>query len=213
MRSEIEVAQCLHPHRPWQVAPERGGHTHDVAVGRREHRDARRDRQAMNSHSRVGAGVATVVLALGVAACAAAPAPVPSAPGPIISPSTGSLGGATDDGYQAGSGGTMGRPSTTTTAPPHTGEVAGEWLDPADVSTLQSAVDQGGQPWRLDPQMTALAFTRERLGWMMPLTWRSTPDTVLVVDGTGGAVSLHVTQPVRTGSTGIWTVSGGSWVR
>ncbi len=167
----------------------------------------------MNNLSRVGAGVATVVLALGVAACAAAPAPVPASPSPATSPSTGSRGVASDDGYRGGSGGMAAGPATTDSALPRTGPVAGEGLDPAAVTALQSAVDHGVQPWRLDPQATALAFTRARLGWMMPLPWRSAPNTVLVDDGAGGAVSLDLVQPDRTGATGIWTVTAGSWVR
>ncbi len=165
----------------------------------------------MNNLSRVGAGLAVAVLALGVGACGAAPAPVPSSPGPMSSPSTGSRGGATDDGYRGGSGGTMGGPAASALL--RTGPVAGEGLDSAAVTALQGAVDQGAQPWRLDPQMTALAFVRSRLGWTTPLAWRSAPNAMLVDDGPGGAVSLALAQPARTGPTGIWTVTAGSWVR
>ena len=135
-------------------------------------------------------------------------------PGPMMG-SAQSTPGDVDDGYggPGGPGGMMGGYPSTAPAVPHSGPVAGEELDPAAVTALQTAVDQGAQPWRLDPQMVALAFARSRFGWMMPRTQRVAADTVTVDAGAGGAISLHLAQPGRTGADGIWAVTGGTWMR
>jgi hypothetical protein len=162
----------------------------------------------MSAAARLGAALAAVGLAVGLVACGAPPPAVPAMPGPMM----GATGDA-DDGY-GGPGGMMDdRATTPAAALPHTGSFAGEGLDPARVLTLQSAVDQGAQPWRLEPGTTALAFARARFGWMMPRATTTAPDTVLVDDGAGGEVSLHLVQPGRTGTTGIWMVAEGTWVR
>lgn len=158
------------------------------------------------------------MLALAAAGCVTvstpastpAPAPSPASSHPMMGQG-GSASGEADDGY-GGPGGMMGG-TATPTAVPHSGTVAGEALAPADVVALQRAVDRGTQPWRLDPQMTAVAFTRARFGWMMPRPERTAADTVLVDDGAGGAVSLRLVQPGRTGADGVWTVAGGTWLR
>lgn len=158
-----------------------------------------------------GAGLAIALLALVTSACGTAPATVPAPQYPMMSgtavPPSGN-----DDGYGMPGGMMGGRPPSTAAAP-HTGEVAGEGLDPAAIATVQTAVDRGAQPWRLDPQLTALAFARGHLGWMMPHAQDGEPGAVVVDDGPGGAIVLHLTQPGRTGTTGIWTVTGGTWVR
>jgi hypothetical protein len=129
-------------------------------------------------------------------------------PGTSVTPGPG---GDAGDGYGA-PGGMMGHP-TTATSVSHTGPIAGEGLDAAAVATLQAAVDQGAQPWRLDPEMVALAFVRGRFSWMMPRVERGAATTVVVDDGGGGALSLALAQPVRTGPGGIWEVTEGTWVR
>ena len=166
---------------------------------------------------RLAPAVLAGALALGAAGCTTTVAAPPSMP--MMSPGPTTSAPAVDDGDRDGDGtgmpgGMMGT-GTASAAPatPHTGAVAGEGLDATAVATLQSAVDQGSQPWRLDPQMTAVAFTRARFGWMMPRTARTAADTVVVDDGRGGSVSLHVVQPARTGTGGIWTVAGGTWLR
>lgn len=160
-------------------------------------------------------GLAATALVLAVAAaCGGTPpvaAPGPPGPGPMMQPRTESSTGDLD--RDTDRDGMMGGRWTTTAAVPHSGALPGEQLDPAAVATLQAAVDQGSQPWRLDPELVALAFVRGHLGWMMPRPQRTAPDTVLVDDGPGGAVALRVVQPGRTGTTGVWTVAGGTWVR
>ena len=160
----------------------------------------------------VRCGTAVVaLLAIVTAACGTTPMAVPGPQHPMMSATATPPSGDADDGYRM-PGGMMGGPPTPTTEP-HTGEVAGERLDPAAIAGLQSAVDRGAQPWRLDPKLTALAFVQGHLGWMMPRTEDSGPGTLLVDDGAGGAISLHLVQPGRTGTTGIWTVTEGTWVR
>lgn len=166
----------------------------------------------MRAVARLGLVVGSVALVLGPAACGAGT--VPTMPGPMMRPSgsaTVTSGGDSAD-RDGAPGGMMGR-LTTTTAVPHSGPIAGEGLDAAGVSSLQAAVDQGAQPWRLLPEMTALAFVRERFGWMMPRVEGNGPTRMLVDDGVGGAASLTIAQPGRTGTDGIWMVTGGTWLR
>ncbi|MCD2195270.1 hypothetical protein LQ327_18025 [Actinomycetospora endophytica] len=163
----------------------------------------------MSIAARMAAGVTVVLLALGSVACGGDPAPVPMMPGPMMTPSSEPPAGDAGDGY----GGMMAGSRTATTDVRHTGPVAGEALDAGAIAALQGAVDQGAQPWRLDPEMTAVAFVRGRFGWMMPRPQRVGPDTVMVDDGAGGAVGLHLEQLGRTGPDGVWTVAGGAWLR
>jgi hypothetical protein len=164
--------------------------------------------------ARAGLATVAVVLALGASGCvtvstpASAPATAPSRP---MMGQGGTASGDADDGY-GDPGGMMGG-TTAAPAVPHSGPVAGEALTPAAVLTLQREVDHGAQPWRLDPQMTAVGFTRARFAWMMPRTERTATDTVVVDDGAGGTVSLRLVQPGRTGPDGVWTVAGGTWLR
>jgi hypothetical protein len=155
---------------------------------------------------RLGTALAAVGLAIGLAACGA----TSPAPGPMMG-ATGSSDD-TDDGYGMPGGMMSGRPPSPASAP-HTGPIVGEGLDPASATALQAAVDRGVQPWRYEPDLTALAFVRGRLGWMMPRARVTAPDTVLVDDRAGGEVSLHLVQPARTGTSGVWTVTGGTWLR
>jgi hypothetical protein len=156
--------------------------------------------------ARAGGVAAGIVVVVGLAGCGT-PATDPS-PGPMMT--TGTSVPADADEVSGMPGGMMDR---STTAVPPGGTIAGEGLDPGGVAELQAAVDQGAQPWRLDPGMTALAFVQGRLGRMMPRVERSGAGTVVVADGAGGAVSLTLVQPGRTGAGGIWEVTGGTWLR
>jgi hypothetical protein len=160
------------------------------------------------SLARLAPAVLAGALALGAGACADAVTPVP----PMTSPPSTTTGAMGDGGGSGMPGGMMGD-RTATPATSHTGPVAGEDLDPTAAASLQAAVDQGSQPWRLDPQMTAVAFARARFGWMMARPLRTAPDTVVLDGGRGGEVSVHVVRPARTGTGGIWTITGGTWMR
>jgi hypothetical protein len=168
----------------------------------------------MSAGTRAGLAAVAIVLALGAAGCVSVSTPAPAsttAPSRPMMGQGGTASGDADDGY-GGPGGMMGGTATATAAP-HSGPVAGETLTPAALGTLQREVDHGAQPWRLDPQMTAVAFTRARFAWMMPRTERTAADTVVVDDGAGGTVSLRMVQPGRTGPDGVWTVAEGTWLR
>ncbi|MCW0216356.1 MAG: hypothetical protein OJJ54_23650 [Pseudonocardia sp.] len=79
--------------------------------------------------------------------------------------------------------------------------------DAAAARQLQADVDGGSQPWLLDPQEVALSYTSSVYGWTSPETTPAGPGTVQVRDGQGGRATVHLVQPVRAGSGGIWVVS------
>jgi len=89
--------------------------------------------------------------------------------------------------------------------------VAGEGLTPDQEAELQQAVDQGHQPWRLDPAAVAQSFAAARFGWAGATAAPTDADTVEVTDLASGAkASLEEAQPVRQGAGGIWVVVSGT---
>lgn len=91
------------------------------------------------------------------------------------------------------------------------GEVA---LDMDELRQLQASVDQGHQPWRLDPLEVA-RDEGEELGFdpaqdtfdLLPLPDPATGQAqVLVIHGEHFYV-IHLTQPVRVGTDGIWAIT------
>jgi len=110
----------------------------------------------------------------------------------------------------------------TPTAPPspaqtppggevYVGEVA---LNMDELRQLQASVDQGHQPWRLDPLEVA-RDEGEELGFdpaqdtfdLLPLPDPATGQAqVLVIHGEHFYV-IHLTQPVRVGTDGIWAIT------
>lgn len=77
-----------------------------------------------------------------------------------------------------------------------------------EADTTQAQVDQGHQPWLLDPAMVASAYSTAGLGWddatvvMLRTGWYEVTDRA-----TGAAADLALEQPVRTGEGGIWAVT------
>lgn len=112
-------------------------------------------------------------------------------------------------------------PADSTVPPPSTppatqlvsGSVTLLWpvTDAAAVAPLQARVDQGAQPWLLDPVETAVSFADAAYGWRAPRPGRvdggPAGSTVTVTDGDGGRLTVTLVQPGRTGPTGIWTVT------
>ncbi|EME59150.1 acyl transferase [Rhodococcus ruber BKS 20-38] len=96
------------------------------------------------------------------------------------------------------------------TAPPTEASFPGENLTPEEAGKLQRAVDEGSQPWRLDPSLVAQAFVADRFGWSDTEARMADPHTVEVTDRADGSiVVLQLRQPVREGADGIWVVTDG----
>jgi hypothetical protein len=104
--------------------------------------------------------------------------------------------------------------TTASTAPvttASTGPFPGIW----DVRTwdqagkVQRAVDDGHQPWRLDPAAVVAGYARGALGISKPAV-RGGGETIFAVASPDGEIVGHVkvTQPVRQGPRGIWVVTG-----
>ncbi|WP_416061949.1 acyl transferase [Rhodococcus indonesiensis] len=97
-----------------------------------------------------------------------------------------------------------------TTPPPTEASFPGENLTPEEAGELQRAVDEGSQPWRLDPSLVAQAFVADRFGWSDTEARMADPHTVEVTDRADGSiVVLQLRQPVREGADGIWVVTDG----
>ncbi|MEZ7236263.1 acyl transferase [Rhodococcus sp. GXMU-t2271] len=97
-----------------------------------------------------------------------------------------------------------------TTPPPTEASFPGENLTPEEAGELQRAVDEGSQPWRLDPSLVAQAFVADRFGWSDTEARTADPHTVEVTDRADGSiVVLQLRQPVREGADGIWVVTDG----
>ena len=109
---------------------------------------------------------------------------------------------------ETGSGtGTTGAVATTADG----SAVGGENLTPGQLAELQQAVDQGHQPWRVEPAAVAQAFAAARFGWSAATATPTDGHTVEVTDPASGAkATLQLQQPVRTGAGGIWVVAGGT---
>lgn len=88
---------------------------------------------------------------------------------------------------------------------------SGEGLTPRQAADLQTAVDSGHQPWRLDQVQVAKSFVQARFGWTTVQTSMGAPMVVFVTDSDGAKVSLHLTQPATQGDHGIWVVDSGVW--
>ncbi|MFJ4655518.1 acyl transferase [Nocardia sp. NPDC088792] len=88
---------------------------------------------------------------------------------------------------------------------------SGEALTPQQATGLQTAVDSGHQPWRLDQVQVAKSFVQARFGWTNVQTSMGAPMVVFVTSSDGAKVSLHLTQPATQGDHGIWVVDSGVW--
>ncbi|MGH3614895.1 MAG: hypothetical protein ACRDRK_20340, partial [Pseudonocardia sp.] len=77
------------------------------------------------------------------------------------------------------------------------------------VAALQARVDGGAQPWLLDPAEVAASFANAAYGWQEPeASVRPDGVTVDVREAGGGQASLILSQPGRTGTGGVWVVTG-----
>ena len=98
---------------------------------------------------------------------------------------------------------------TTADQPPTTAAPARSFVCPeggmAAAEELQSAVDEGHQPWRLSPEDVASSCAFGGIGADVAAVG---PGTYRVTDvATGEAFIVEVTQPVRQGPGGIWVVT------
>jgi hypothetical protein len=105
-------------------------------------------------------------------------------------------------------------PTSASTAPvttASTGPFPGIW----DVRTwdqagkVQRAVDDGHQPWRLDPAAVVAAYASGALGVTgQPVVKRAGAGSYTVAAPGGAAVAtVRVAQPLRQGPGGIWVVT------
>ncbi|MBW0117500.1 hypothetical protein [Pseudonocardia abyssalis] len=79
----------------------------------------------------------------------------------------------------------------------------------AESAGLQQAVDDGAQPWLLDPAELARSYASAAYGWDS-VTATATGDSVELTGPGGVRRVLTVAQPGRTGSGGIWVVTADS---
>ncbi|MFP5020629.1 hypothetical protein [Pseudonocardia phyllosphaerae] len=80
----------------------------------------------------------------------------------------------------------------------------------AQAKALQQRVDNGGEPWLLDPREVAISYAGSELGYRNPKVTVRRPGVVDLHDGNGSSASVTVTlsQTVRKGAGGIWLVTG-----
>jgi hypothetical protein len=76
----------------------------------------------------------------------------------------------------------------------------------ADAAQVQSAVDAGHEPWRLNPGQVVQRYAEQVLGWQAPAV-RPVSVSVYVVNSAAGSAILGVIQPARQGTTGIWAIA------
>ncbi|KOS54310.1 acyl transferase [Rhodococcus rhodochrous KG-21] len=148
-----------------------------------------------------------MVLSLGlVASCSDGDTPAPTTGGSV--PASAPVTATTVESTSAPDA----SPSTARedTTPPTEASFPGENLTPEEAGELQRAVDEGSQPWRLDPSLVAQAFVADRFGWSDTEARMADPHTVEVTDRADGSiVVLQLRQPVREGADGIWVVTDG----
>jgi hypothetical protein len=71
----------------------------------------------------------------------------------------------------------------------------------------QNGVDEGHQPWLLDPATVAVSYAGAELGWQDASTEQLQPSTYRVSDPASGArADVTLAQPARQGPGGIWAV-------
>jgi hypothetical protein len=142
----------------------------------------------------------------------------------VLAACGGDQGAPADSAPSTSTAATTGEPATSS---PPTGSTAspgdatltpgtalpGESLSADEAAALQQSVDEGHQPWRLDPAMVAEAYVRSSLGWDDVEVAMADPHTVEVTHRADGRiVTLQVRQPVREGTGGIWVVTDGAYV-
>jgi hypothetical protein len=77
-----------------------------------------------------------------------------------------------------------------------------------EATTVQAEVEQGHQPWRIDPAAVATGYAEAALGWQDAVVEPTRSGVYRVTDGASGTVAdVTLTQPARTGEGGIWAIS------
>lgn len=87
-------------------------------------------------------------------------------------------------------------------------------VDAAGTEMLQEQVDNGSQPWLLDPSEVATSFGTAAYGWQdahAVLPGGTRPDggdTLVELHGPDGKIArLVLAQPGRKGTGGVWVVT------
>ncbi|MEJ8279839.1 hypothetical protein [Pseudonocardia spirodelae] len=131
------------------------------------------------------------------------PTPTPG-PTPSATPTTGASRTATAPPAGRGDGGTAGAGAGAAAR-------AGSPMWPAgDIATarrMQQQADSGGDPWLLDPEEVTISYVGSELGYRDPAVTRLGNGVYAVRDGRSAQrATLTLTQPVRSGTGGIWVV-------
>lgn len=101
--------------------------------------------------------------------------------------------------------------TTATTVQPTTDPPATTFVYPdaslVAAQSAQDAVDQGHQPWRVDPSMVASSYGAS-IGWTQTTVTPVDSTTYDLVNAeTRDGFRLSMTQPIRPGATGIWEIT------
>lgn len=167
--------------------------------------------------------VALAVVALVVAGCGGRGESNSRATGSTASPATSSAQQPTSASARTGASArtTSAPPSARTTPTPseHPPTITpgtslpGEMISASQAAALQQSIDEGHQPWRVQPDMVAEAYVRNRFGWEDLDVAMADPHTAEVTNHPDGQrVTLQERQPVREGPTGVWVVVGGTYL-
>ncbi|MGH3567986.1 MAG: hypothetical protein ACRDRH_18535 [Pseudonocardia sp.] len=147
----------------------------------------------MTARTRLGRTTTLVLLAWLLAGCAADGVPAPADGAPAPAPPAAPV------------------PPATPAPAPGTAAVQLPWpaADADADAALQVGVDGGAQPWLLDPAEVATSFATAAYGWRgTEASVRPDGVTVDVREAGGERASLIVSQPGRTGTGGVWVVTG-----
>ena len=177
-------------------------------------------------------GLALLVLVLLLAGCGngelpaawRTPSPVPTTaptatptPTPTPTPTTTPMPSRTADPSRTtaapapGRGGTDGGGTGTgrTGAPGAAAAASPMWPagDAATAKRMQQQSDAGGDPWLLDPEEVTISYVGSELGYRNPTVTRLGNGVYAATDGRSAQRStIRLTQPVRSGTGGIWVV-------
>jgi hypothetical protein len=84
--------------------------------------------------------------------------------------------------------------------------------DLAGEQIVQTSVDQGHQPWRLDPEQTAASYlmgeaaVKDIGNGRVVMEYNDGKDAFIFFELAEGNFLVHLQRVVRTGPSGIWTV-------
>ncbi|WP_308819660.1 hypothetical protein [Pseudonocardia alni] len=79
--------------------------------------------------------------------------------------------------------------------------------DAATAKRMQQQSDAGGDPWLLDPEEVTISYVGSELGYRNPTVTRLGNGVYAATDGRSAQRStIRLTQPVRSGTGGIWVV-------